>query len=243
MTDPTGLRAIFFDIDDTMFSTTPFVQRARERAIQAMVERGLDLPVEKVLEELQAVVEEFGSNDTRHYDRLLKRLPKKATAGSNPDLLVTAGVIAYHETKWRELRIRDEARALLEDLRQTDLKLGVISAGLARKQMEKILRLGLDSYISPHLILITDQVGVAKSNPKLYRMAARRAQVRPAQAMHVGDHPLRDIESAKRAGMKAVWHHGAGKYASLAPSRKPDHEIDSLEELRPILAEVYGVLK
>lgn len=225
-----------------MFSTTPFVQKARERAVLAMIDRGLDLPAARVLDELAAVVEEFGSNDSHHYDRLMQRLPKKAFHGRNPDLLVTAGVIAYHETKWQELHIREEARALLEELQQTPLKLGVISAGLARKQMEKILRLGLDRFMHPDLILITDQVGVAKSNPQLYKMAARRAKVRPAEAMHVGDHPLRDVESAKRAGMRVVWHHGAGKYASLAPSRLPDHEIDSLEELRPILREVYALL-
>jgi putative hydrolase of the HAD superfamily len=239
-TDPT-LQAVFWDIDDTMFSTTAFVKLARERAMQAMVDRGLDLPLDRVLQELQAVVDEFGSNDDRHYDRLLKRLPKKVTREVNPDLLITAGVIAYHETKWEEVKLRSSSKQLLRDMAEAGLKLGVITAGLARKQMEKILRLGLDRYIDPNLIFITDQVGIAKSNPKLYRQAVRAAGVKPQHAMHVGDHPFSDIQSAQRAGMITVWHRGSGKYAALKPNRAPDHEISKVADLRKILRDVYQV--
>jgi putative hydrolase of the HAD superfamily len=235
------LDAVFWDIDDTMFTTTAFAMRARERAIAAMIERGLDHPADKVLAELQAVVEEFGSNDDRHYDRLLKRLPRKAVAGTNADLLVVAGVIAYHETKWKELRLTSGTERLLADLQKAGVALGVISAGLTRKQMEKILRLGMDRFIDPGLIFITDQVGVAKSNSLLYRTAARAAKVKPERAMHVGDHPQRDVESAKRAGFKVTWHRGSGRYSHLPPQPEPDHVVDSVDQLRPIFIEEYGI--
>lgn len=238
---PATLRAVFWDIDDTMFTTTAFARLARERAIAAMIERGLEHPAGAVFEELAAVVEEFGSNDDRHYDRLLKRLPPRATAGVNRDLLVVAGVIAYHETKWQELRLPEGAERLLIDLREAGVLLGVISAGLTRKQMEKILRLGMDRFIDPGLIFITDQVGVAKSNPELYRMAVRATGLEPAQCMHVGDHPEKDIRSAKAAGMRVAWHRGQGKYSKMVPDPEPDHTIDAVEELRPILVADYGI--
>ncbi|MAW61107.1 MAG: haloacid dehalogenase [Planctomycetes bacterium] len=242
MSAPTAsLDVVFWDIDDTMFTTTAFARRARERAIAAMIERGLKATPEVVFAELAAVVEEFGSNDDRHYDRLLKRLPAEATAGTNPDLLVTAGVIAYHETKWEELRLAPGAARLLADLNAAGVRLGVISAGLTRKQMEKILRLGMDRYVEPQLILITDQVGVAKSNPLLYRMAVELAGVPAERTMHVGDHPQKDADGAKRAGMQVAWHRGTGKYSQIQPELEPDHIIDSLEELRPIFIERYGL--
>ena len=94
------LRAVFFDIDVTLYSSTRFAGLARERAVEAMIARGLQATKGEVLEELAQVVAEFGSNDRNHYDRLLTRLPASAMLGLNPALLVTAGVIAYHETKW-----------------------------------------------------------------------------------------------------------------------------------------------
>ena len=242
MSPSNNLRVVFWDIDDTMFTTTAFVKLAREKAMQAMIDRGLDIPLDKALDELTAVVQEFGSNDDRHYNRLLLRMPKTITRKVNQSLLVTAGVIAYHETKWKHLRIEEDAVQLLRDMANAGIRLGVISAGLLHKQMEKILRLRMDDFIDPNLIFITDQVGVAKSNPKLYRIAARVAGVKPQQAMHVGDHPLSDVQSAKKAGMIAVWHRGAGKYAHLLSEHKPDHEIRALVELRPILRDSYGLL-
>ncbi|TAH35005.1 MAG: HAD family hydrolase [Planctomycetota bacterium] len=235
------LRALFFDVDDTLYSSTQFAESARERAVDAMLARGLRMERARVLQELQGVVAEFSSNDDRHFDRLLERLPASATAGVNKALLVVAGVIAYHQTKWEELRIRTSAQRLLEDLAATELRLGVITSGITKKQMEKILRLGLDRYVDPGLIFITDQQGIAKSNAKLYVRAAQVAGVPPAAAMHVGDHPAHDVDSAKRAGMIAVWHRGGGKYSALEPAERPDHVIDDLGELRALLAEHYAV--
>ncbi len=235
-----SLRAVFFDIDDTLYSSTDFAWRARERAVEAMQSRGLRADKDHVLAELGAVVNEFGSNDGDHYGRLLKRLPPEALADTNPALLVTAGVMAYHETKWRELRLREEGRFLLEDLASTSLRLGIITAGITSKQMEKVLRLGLDQWMDPALILITDQVGVDKSNPLLYEMAAAKAGVEPSQALHVGDHPLNDIDSAKRAGFRAVLHQGSGRYAALEGLLEADARIRNLDELRGILGD-WGV--
>lgn len=235
------LEVVFFDVDDTLYSSTEFAELARERAVQAMLARGLRMDAARVLAELQGVVAEFSSNDDRHFDRLLERLPAEATAGVNKALLVVAGVMAYHETKWKELHIRPRARQLLEDLAAAPLRLGVITSGITKKQMEKILRLGLDRYVDPGLIVITDQQGIAKSNPQLYERAARLAGVAPARAMHVGDHPAHDVDSARRAGLITVWHRGGGKYSALQPRERPDHVIQDLDELRAILRQHYGL--
>ena len=236
-----SLRAIFFDIDATLFSTTAFAGHARELAVDAMIARGLMAKKEEVLPELKKVVLEFGSNDNRHYNRLLDRLPEFATRGVNKALLVTAGVIAYHEAKWRGLRVRPEAHGLLEDLSRTDIRLGVISAGLTTKQMEKVLRLGLDRFLDPGLLFITDQVGIAKTNPELYRTALSAAEVQASQAMHVGDHPLHDIDSAALAGMVTVLHRGSGKHAELKGQHRPDFNINRIGELRGILTDNFAI--
>ena len=231
---------VFLDIDDTLFGTTGFVAKARSAAVDAMLARGLEADRALVLEELAGVVAEFGSNDDRHYDRLLQRLPASATRETNRDLLVVAGVIAYHNAKWEHLRIAEGADVLLRDLKAAGIRLGIITAGLARKQMEKLLRLGLDRYIDPPLIYITDQVGIAKSNPLLYRRCAERAGVAPERAMHVGDHPLHDVESAGRAGLTTVWRRG-GRHGAVPPAIPAHHEIDDITDLRALLREVYGV--
>ena len=97
------LDAIFFDIDDTLFPTTSFAERARRNAVRAMIAAGLDLPEEVVYKELKEVISEFTSNYGNHYGHLLKRLGPEALEHVNPALVIAAGVVAYHDTKFREI--------------------------------------------------------------------------------------------------------------------------------------------
>ena len=62
-------QAIFFDIDDTLFSTTVFADKARRAAIDAMVRCGLRADRNDALRELDEVIAEFSSNYGGHFDK------------------------------------------------------------------------------------------------------------------------------------------------------------------------------
>ncbi len=122
------LQAIFFDIDDTLFSTSQFAESARCAAIDAMCAAGLRADRETCMRELQEVLEEFTSNYQSHFDKIIQRLPEEASAGLNRAVLVAAGVVAYHETKWRDFRDYDDARKALILLASTYLICGFLSS-------------------------------------------------------------------------------------------------------------------
>lgn len=237
------LRALFLDIDDTLYSTSEFAATARRNAMQAMIRHGLRLDVDQAYAELGEVIAEFGSNYSFHYDRLLKRLPASVLPAGNHAILVAAAVSAYHDTKFRNLDAFPDVAELLRDLRdQTDLILGVITDGLELKQAEKLVRLGLVEFLDPTAIFISDQIGISKPNQKLYARACEETGVEPAEAMYVGDHPAKDIVPAHALGMITVRHRWAGgKYATTeVPGADPDYDIRGFEELRPILRDDFG---
>ncbi|MCZ6597923.1 MAG: TIGR02253 family HAD-type hydrolase [Planctomycetota bacterium] len=236
------LKAVLFDIDDTLFSTTTFAHRARTNAVRAMVAAGLKSDEETVLRELGEVVAEFSSNYDHHYDQLLKRLgPDAVLAGVNPALIVAAGVAAYHDTKFRELEVFDDVYPFLEDLRAAGLKTGVVTHGWTNKQAEKLVRLGLVPYLDPRAIFISDQIGISKPNPKIYQHALRELGLQPKEAMYIGDNPITDIAPPNELGMITVWIRRAAKENIEGTGIVPDHAVDDFEELRPILQERYGV--
>lgn len=237
----TQLKAILFDIDDTLFSTTEFARRARTNAVRAMIQAGLDLPEEVVLKELDEVLTEFSSNYEHHFDKLLYRLRPGALARINPALLVAAGVAAYHDTKFRELAPFDDVFPLLADLKRAGVRLGVITHGWTVKQAEKLVRLGLVPYLDPKAIFISDQIGISKPNPKLYLTALRDLGLLPGEVMYVGDSPEHDIAPPKSIGMITVWARRAAKHTLEGTSILPDHTVSSFEELRRILREQYDV--
>ena len=84
------IKGIFFDIDDTLFSTTRFAEEARRSSIDAMVRMGLKIDPEEGYRELREVIEEFSSNYGAHYDKFLSRQSPEALAGTNPTLLAAA---------------------------------------------------------------------------------------------------------------------------------------------------------
>ncbi len=239
---PPPLRALFLDIDDTLYSTSEFAATARHNAMEAMVRLGLRMRVEDAVAELNEVIAEFGSNYAFHYDRLLKRLPPSVLPAGNRALLVAAAVGAYHDTKYRSLfPFRDVPEVLAKIRAETSLVVGVITDGLELKQAEKLVRLGIVPYLDTTAIFISDQIGISKPNRKLYQRACDGVGAAPAECMYVGDHPEHDIAPAHAIGMRTVRHRSlGGKHAARDGGVAPDHEITSFHELVPILRDVYG---
>ena len=237
----TRLRAVLFDIDDTLFSTTHFARVARRNAIRAMIRAGLDVPEDEALRELEEVISEFSSNYEHHYDQLLKRLRPPSLAEKNQALIVAAGVAAYHDTKFRQLEPFPDVYPLFEALKAAGIRVGILTHGWTTKQAEKIVRLGLLDYVHPKAVFISDQIGISKPNPKLYAQALTDLDLSPDEVMYVGDSPENDIAPPQALGMIAVWSKRAAKRTLEGTGITPDHTVESFEELRTILRETYGV--
>ena len=116
------------------------------------------------------------------------------------------------------------------------MRLGIITHGRAVKQAEKLIRLKLLPYFDPDAIFISGQIGISKPNPKLYQFALNTLDLRPQEAMYVGDNPLNDIVPPKSLGMITVWARAAAKHTNDA---EPDHVIESFDDLRRLLCDEY----
>ncbi len=233
------LKAVFFDIDDTLYSTTHFAHEARTNALKAMREVGLKIPLKDLERELDEVVHEFSSNYDQHLDKLLVRLPAQSYNGTNRAILIAAGVRAYHDTKYTVLKPYPDAIRFLTALAKTRIIRGVITAGLEIKQAEKILRLGLYSYLTPEAIYISEQIGISKPNPKIYSTAAERSGVEPSECMYIGNSLAHDIKPAKAAGMVTVLMTREARMD--AEGVRPDYRVNQFDELQDILKKDFKI--
>ncbi len=239
---PKPLRAIFFDIDDTLYSTSEFAELARQNSLDAMIEQGLQMTREDLQVELEEVINEFSSNYEHHFDKLFLRIPRRLYKGKNPAVLIAAGVVAYHETKIRQLVPYEDAVEVIRLLSaRTDLILGVITEGLGVKQAEKLLRMRLVSYLTPNAVFISHQLGISKPNPKLYQRACSDLNLRPTETMYVGDNPLHDVDPPNSIGMMTVRMRRGGKYQDLEGRTKPTLEVQNFWDLLDFLRAELGV--
>jgi HAD superfamily hydrolase (TIGR01509 family) len=115
-----------------------------------------------------------------------------------------------------------------------ELKLRGISLGLVSNTMRtpgailrKILeRRGLLDYFS--VITFSDECGIRKPDPEIFRMTLELIGVAPAEAVHVGDDPVLDVDGAKAAGMRVIQMHVEG---CEPPAQSPEGTITRLDEL------------
>ncbi len=232
------LRAVLFDIDDTLYSTTAFAKTARRNAVLAMIGAGLEAEPEAALKELDEVIAEFSSNYDHHFDKLLMRFEGQL-GGRNPALVVAAGVVAYHNTKFEALEPFPDVIPLLADLRRCGVVTGIVTHGWTAKQAEKIVRLGLLPHLDPGAVFISDQIGISKPNPKLYGAALRALGLSPAEVMYVGDSPAHDVAPPQALGIIAVLCRRASRYRLEGTGIVPNHVVGDFGELRAILAREY----
>lgn len=221
--------AVFFDIDDTLYDSTKLTTTARRNSVRAMIDAGLKGDEDEIFEILQKIIKKYGSNYPKHYDELLKELGLPW----NPKI-IAAGVVAYEHTKAGFLKPFPGVVPTLLKLKNK-YKLGVISNGLAVKQWEKLVALGLHHFFE--VVVTSQEVGYEKPQKEIFEIAIKKLKLKPEQCIMVGDRLDIDIAGAKLAGMKTI-RIKKGKYAKMKPSKedeKPDYEIKEFEELLDIL--------
>jgi len=235
------LSAVFFDVDDTLYSTTEFAARARRAAVQAMIAAGLRMEEEDCLRELEEVIQEFSSNYEHHFDKLLLRLPRETLGGVSPLILVAAGMVGYHDTKFHNLSPYEDAIEVLRQLKDRGMHLGIISTGIGIKQAEKVVRLGLNRFMDTQAIFITDSIGISKANPKIFLRACQAVGAPPGQAMYVGDNPEHDVDVPHETGLLTVLQRRSGKHVNKRSRHEPDYVIHNFWDLVEIIDRDFEV--
>lgn len=83
--------------------------------------------------------------------------------------------------------------------------------------------------------IFSDEMGRNKPNPIVFRQALKKLEVKPSEAMHIGDLLETDIAGANAIGMKTVWFNWKNKSKKSKTNVLPDYEIDKLSQLLQIL--------
>ncbi len=224
------IKAIFFDIDDTLYDSTKLTTMARQNSIRAMIDSGLpERSEEKLYTLLNGIIKKHGSNYGKHYDKLLEELGLE-----HDPKIVAAGVVAYEHTKEGYLTPFPGVIPTLLALKEK-YKLGVVSNGLSVKQWEKLIDLGIHHLFD--VVATSEELGYSKPQKEIFLFAVEKLGLTPSECIMVGNRLDTDILGGNVAGMKTV-RLKRGKYKVEDPSQKdetPDMEIDEFRQIIDIL--------
>ncbi|MGA2641688.1 MAG: YjjG family noncanonical pyrimidine nucleotidase [Spirochaetia bacterium] len=111
-------------------------------------------------------------------------------------------------------------------------RLCLVTNGLSRVQRGRLAHSGIAGSFTA--ILISEELGVAKPDPRFFQAAGDALGLSPARLICVGDSPAADIAGARGAGIDACWFNPGGA-PWPGPGDRPEHVIRDLDELLRIV--------
>ncbi|WP_339266527.1 HAD family hydrolase [Paenibacillus sp. FSL K6-1330] len=224
------LKAIIFDLDETLTD--------RRAAINSFIERLIaryfpdsDVNTQFMIAKRFKEADHNGYRDKHEvYEMLVEHLQWVNPPMANEYLTF------FREAIPLCIQPMDQLSPMLHELKSMGLKLGIITNGTVQVQEGKIRQLGIREYFDS--IVISEEAGVKKPDPRIYMRALDLLNVLPSETWFVGDHPHNDIIGAAQSGIKPIWFTRDGNW-DYSEEVKPYRTIHRLEELIRIYNEHY----
>lgn len=220
------IRAVIFDLDETLYDESQFV-RGGFRAVSAYVSSRMNISAERCYRVLIATLEKYGRGKV--FDIAMRELAEH-------DERIIGELVDVYRQHEPELSLYPEVIGVLQDLRKSKVKLGLITDGFERIQRRKIAALEIGEYFE--CMIISDEFGIDKRKPSVfpYKKAIEFLAVLPGESIYVGDNPSKDFIGAKKLGMHTVRiMRGAYKDVMLSEEYESDHRITTLNDIGSVL--------
>ena len=231
MTSLSGIKAISFDVDGTLWDFEDALSRGLEAAVREVREidpEGTEGLTIDHLDRAWVVERDRQWGTITDLVKLRHDAMRRAFVDiDTPDKdLGNRATEAYLEERNRNSRPFDDVVPGLEALYGM-YSLGTLTNGSMRPE-----RLGLEKYFD-FIVMSVEHGGIEKPDPRIFEIAVREARCEPHELLHVGDHIEYDVRGANDAGIRTVWLNRTGE--SSVDGVKPDLEVTSLRELADAL--------
>ena len=220
------IKAVIFDLDNTLVDFMKMKRRAIEEAIPAMIDAGLKITTEDANRIIDEIYKEQGIEYQQVFDVFLQRVLKKVDYK-----ILSAGIVAYRRAREAALIPYPHVYPTLHKLMKMGIKMGILSDAPVK---EAWLRL---AYLNFHHIFDTvvtfEDTGERKPNSAPFLMILKKMEVEASQALMLGDWAERDIVGAANVGMKTAF----ARYGDTFNTKQhnADYELNDINELIDII--------
>jgi 2-haloacid dehalogenase len=249
--------AILIDADDTLFD----FHRAESYALeQTLADHKLHIPVDSFIVKFRqinsAVWREYETGQatsqtirTKRFVQLLQHLELDTNTAIDPQAVSDAYIIHLSDAAF----LVDGAHGFLERLHGL-VPIILLTNGLSSVQRPRLAAAGIERYFQG--IVISEEVGVQKPDPEVFRIALEHAAgndaaagikpaatgpVLPNRAIMIGDSLRSDIQGAMAFGLDACWFNIRGNQNDYGV--EPTYTVTTLGEIPHILGLYSGQKK
>ncbi len=243
MTAPPRFRHLLFDLGGTLMHTKdewdPIYRRGDIALVQKLNEHKINLDstvFRKRLHEYYTQRDKDFVETTYHFvlRELLKDLGYTEVAESVLRSALDA-LFSVTQTNWV---LEDDTLSTIQQLKSQNYQLGILSnAGDDKDVQELIEGFGVRPFFD--FVLTSAACYYRKPHPRAFELALARWNIRPEEAIMIGDSLQADMRGAQDLKMNTIWITRRSQFTEEDMRRiKPDFSVRKLNELLPTLERI-----
>ena len=221
------IKAVIFDLDNTLVDFMKIKEEAISASVEAMIDAGLNLDRETARQKIHKIYEREGNiEDQNILDKFLQQVQ-----GEIDYRILSAGIVGYRRAKDGAMALYPHVIPTLMALLRRGLKLALLSDASRLQVWLRLAELHIEHFFDS--VVTFDDTGKKKPASLPFQKALSQLGVKAEEAMMVGDWAERDIEGARKVGMKTVF----SQYGDLFGTQNSgaDFEIQDILQLIEIV--------
>lgn len=214
------LKAVIFDLDQTLIDFLRMKKLASDAAASAMVKAGLKMPVKTARKRLFEIYLKIGIESNKVFSKFLKENSMYS------DRIVAAAINAYLKSKYSNIKPYSKVPFVLKILKRKGFKLGIATDAPRIKAYQRLDAMKIADLFDA--IVGFEDTGKKKPSILPFKVVLKKLKLKSSEVIMVGDNPKRDIMGAKRLGIKTCF----AKYGNpKVKNSGADFEIKRFEDL------------
>lgn len=219
------IRAILFDLDNTLIDFIYMKEESCKAAVHAMVTSGLRLDEQEAFERLMKTYFSVGIESNNAFLEFLK------SEGQFDHKTLASAINAYLETKNKCLKPYPNVKPVLRKLQKMGIFLSIVTDAPKTKAYQRLLSMGIEPFFK--FVIGYEDTNNHKSSglPLLLAIdmiSKELPGITKSEILMVGDSMERDLIPAKKLGLTTV----LAKYGQkVADDRSPDYVLEDFKDI------------
>jgi len=220
------IKAIFFDLDNTLTDFMRMKELSVDAAISGMLDAGLKLRPEEARQKIYGIYDREGIEFQQVFDHFLQE-----ELGAIDHKILAAGIVAYRRVRDSALVLYPHVQITLVKLLRRGIQLAVVSDAPQAQVWLRLCSLNLHHVFD--LVIAFEDTRERKPSRAPFEAALAGLDLAPGEVLMVGDWPERDMVGARSVGIRTVFARYGDTFGTITSGA--DFEIDDILDLVPIV--------
>jgi len=199
------VKAVLIDLDNTLYDYEKCNQSALDFVIDKLsaIFNKPKETVKEIFNQSRETVKQGLKDTAASHSRFLYFQETIESLKVGTDVKLTQEIHnLFWDAYFNKMDLFDGVTDFLEQLKNSGVKIAIVSDLTADIQFKKLIKLGIDKYVN--FVVTSEEAGHEKPAEPIFLLALKKLGLSKEDVIFVGDDSDRDIQGAKKVGLKYI---------------------------------------